>query len=402
MSVTLIVGDVHLGASLSVGKPGIGTALNSRIIDQSSLLDWIYETAINKLADAIIFTGDICEDSKPDYILLDIFIKFLKRCEIANIQIHIVAGNHDIKRAGNYYTSFLDLISSAEIHNTFIYKHVNTIYRAGACFTLFPYRDRRAFNCDSNVKAVEILADKLTYESAEMPVGWDRVLVGHLALEGSLPVGNEIDDLTNELMCPFKMFQDYDYVWMGHIHKPQVLSTKPYLAHVGSLDISDFGETEHTKIIIVFDTENPSKFIEIPVPSRPWRKISITVPNNTTDSTAFVVEEVSKIHQKLNLNAALLKIEIKLDGIDVKNVNRSEIEEAIYELGAFHISNFSEQRRVSVTPLNKQDDIDNTVTPKTAVKLYSEQLKFDSEEDKQNFIAYSNLVIEKFTLQRSK
>ena len=37
MSRVLIIGDPHLGKGISIGKPGIGIGLNSRIIDQKRI-----------------------------------------------------------------------------------------------------------------------------------------------------------------------------------------------------------------------------------------------------------------------------------------------------------------------------------------------------------------------------
>ena len=40
-------------------------------------------------------------------------------------------------------------------------------------------------------------------------------MVGHLAIEGSLFVGDEVDDVANELFCELAMFEGYDCVWIG-------------------------------------------------------------------------------------------------------------------------------------------------------------------------------------------
>jgi hypothetical protein len=58
MSQAIILGDVHLGKSMAIGKVGLGSALNSRIADQLNLLDWTLDQAIEHNADHIIITGN--------------------------------------------------------------------------------------------------------------------------------------------------------------------------------------------------------------------------------------------------------------------------------------------------------------------------------------------------------
>lgn len=395
MNKTLLVGDLHLGKGTSIGKPGIGTVLNSRISDQVKLLDWIIDTAIDNCVDTIIFTGDICEDVKPDYVLVNIFFQFLKKCEVHNIDIHIIMGNHDLRRTGSHYVSFLDLITTAELSNVSIHKQITTLHKHGVSFTLLPFRDKRSFNCSSNSEALNFLSEKFIYEIAEIPPGWDKVLVGHLALEGSLFVGDEIDDYANELICPLDMFSEYDYVWMGHVHRPQVLAKKPYLAHIGSLDLSDFGETDHKKILVLFDPDNPVKFTEIDVPTRPLRKVIIQVPSKF-ETTEYVLEQLQVINEVKPFQNAIVRVEVKITGLESKNLDREAVEKLIYDSGAHYICNISESRNVSVVPLNKQANVDNTIKPKVAVKLYADRLDFESEEDRDKYIELSNKVIDKF------
>jgi hypothetical protein len=45
MQSVIILGDVHLGKSVAIGKTGIGANLNSRVVDQTNLLDWTLDQA---------------------------------------------------------------------------------------------------------------------------------------------------------------------------------------------------------------------------------------------------------------------------------------------------------------------------------------------------------------------
>ncbi len=401
-STTLIVGDIHLGKGLSIGKPGIGGALNSRINDQVTLLNWIVDQAVENNAERIILTGDICEDVKPDYILIDFFVKFLKQCVAHNVEVDIIAGNHDIKRYGRNYRSVLDIISAAEIPRVHVHKKPTTVVTSGVGFTLLPFRDRKSLGCPTHDDAIKKVSDLLSYEVTEIPVTHDKVLVGHLAIEGSIFVGDEIDNYANELMCPLSLFSDYDYTWMGHIHRPQVRSKSPYISHVGSLDISDFGETDHTKILIVFDPSSPNKFKEIKVPSRPLRRVKMDVPVGFSP-TDFLIKQIKVMDAAQSFKDAIVRVEARLLDPNSEDIDRDKLETAIYKLGAFHICNISESKNIAVVPVSKQIFSNNDVaSPKAAVKIYADQLEFEKDSLKEKFISFSNEIIDEYFSKISK
>lgn len=392
----LIVGDLHLGKGIQIGRPGIGNNLNSRIIDQIKLLNWVADQAVENYVNAIILTGDICEAVKPDYILIEIFLDFLKKCISNNIEVHIIAGNHDLKRTGNRYSTYLDLISGMELDKVFIYKDISTVYYENIAFTFMPFRDLRSLNCKNQEEAFVRLSGLLAYESAGIPAAFIKVLVGHLAVEGSIYVGDEFDNSSNELMCPTSLFEKYNYTFMGHVHKPQELEEDPYVGHVGSLDLSDFGETDHTKIIILFDSDL-NNFKEISVPSRPLRHIPVNVPSGF-DPTTYVLKKIKAVHQKTPLTSAIVKIEIKLMDDAIDGTDRQSIENEVYNLGAFFII-LNESKMVSSIPLITQSQITNEIQPKAAVKVWAEKEDFLSDKEKNDFIDLANSIIIEYQLQ---
>ena len=144
-----------------------------------------------------------------------------------------------------------------------------------SAFTIAPFRDRKSFGSPSNSEAINILRETFTYELASIPITYKKIMIGHLAIEGSIPVGDEIDDMANELFCPLDMFNGYDYVWMGHVHKPQIMKkSNPYIAHIGSMDISNFGETDQKKYIVIINCDSGVKDFDIEyLPTRPLVKL---------------------------------------------------------------------------------------------------------------------------------
>ena len=359
MSV-IIVGDPHIGAGVSIGKTGLGSNLNSRIADQFNLLDFIFDQAVDNNSTDLIITGDVFEDPKPSSQLITMFISWLKKCASYGVNVHIITGNHDVLRSGNFYISPLDIISELELDNIFIYKSIDTLIIGTTAYTLVPFRDRKSLQCSTNNDAINIVGGLIKYELVGIPITYTKILVGHLAIEGSIPIGDELSDLNNELMCPINIFEGYDYVWMGHVHKPQVMSKNPYVAHVGSMDISNFGETEQKKHIIIFD----SNFDTIDLPTRKLKKINIIIPKDIKDTTKYVLDQL-----KDSYDNAILKVELSLEDKELPSVDKLTIEKALLSKGAFNISSISQSKKVNL--IKKDNSVNNTMSPLSAINTYA-------------------------------
>lgn len=372
MTQAIILGDVHLGKGINIGKTGIGANLNSRVADQLNLLDWTLEQAIDRHVDHIILTGDVFEEPKPHPSLITFFIAWLKKCQAYDVTVHIILGNHDMLRSGMVFTSPLDIIVEMDLEGINVYKDPDTILIGSTAVTLMPFRDRKSFSCSSNAEALGLLRDMLVYELASAPVTYKKVMVGHLAIEGSIPIGDEIDDMANELFCPVSMFEGYDYVWMGHVHKPQVMKKKnPYVAHVGSMDISNFGETDQKKYIVIFDCDSATNDYEIEyLPTRALKKLTISVPKDTDDPTQYVIDQIKKDGQ--DFNRSIVKVEVALTSPDLKSINKASIEKYLSEQGVFNVTNISESKKVALIKKDTNNTIDTKMDVPAAIKAYAE------------------------------
>jgi len=368
MNNVVILGDPHIGKSTNIGKAGIGTNLNSRISDQLDLLDWTLDQAIIKDAGHIIITGDIFEDPKPHPSLITLFMSWLNKCRIHNIFVHIILGNHDFLRSGNELYSPLDIIIEANLDNISVYKNINTICIDTTAFTMVPFKDRKSLNSSSNAAALTIIKDSLIYELASIPITYRKILVGHLAIEGSIPIGDEIDDINNELFCPLDMFKGYDNIWMGHVHKPQVMSKSPFVSHIGSMDISNFGETDQKKHIVVFDCDS-GIFSNIEIPTRPLKKICISVPKTVKKTTEYVIKELKKLGDIFS--KSIVRIEVYLESSDLKSINKSDIEKFLISSGAFSIAGISESKKISIIKKDVNNVLDTKMDMTSAIKTYA-------------------------------
>jgi len=391
---TIILGDVHLGRSLNIGKSGVGSNLNSRIIDQLNLLDWVLDLAIFRNIESIIITGDIFEEPKPTTTLITLFISWLNKCKVHNIDVHIIVGNHDLIRQGAVLSSPLDIITEIDFPNVSVYKSLDTIFLESTAFTLVPFRDRKSSGCESNAEALQMLNDSLIYELAGIPSTYNKVLIGHLAIEGSIPVGDEIDDMTNELYCPLSMFRGYDYVWMGHVHKPQKLGGKySGIFHIGSMDISNFLEIDQDKRIIIYDCNNNS-YTEEKLPTRPLCNFSISVPEDISDSTKFVIDSIS--NTKIDVANAIVKVDVIL-GEDVETLKKSKIAKFLVDAGAFNVTKIFESKKTKLIKRDSNNTIDIQMDVPAAIKSFAD-LYVDDDKRKE-YIEISMDIYEQYKLE---
>lgn len=389
------MGDPHVGKNTGLGRAVVGANLNSRIADQLNLLDWTLERALEHHLEHIIITGDIFEDPKPHPSLLTMFVSWLKKCQVHGVHVHIVRGNHDILRSGYVYTSPLDVIEEVELENVSIYKDINTIIIGSTAFTMLPFRDRKSFGVGSNAEAISLLKDSLTYELASIPVTYQKVLIGHLAVEGSIWVGDEFDDVSNELFCPLDMFQGYDYVWMGHVHKPQVMQKKsPYIAHIGSMDISNFGETDQKKFVVVIDCNEHDVWDTEDLPVRPLKQVTVVVPKDTEDTTRYVLDEIKK---EQFWDKAIVRVNVSLATPELKSINKTDIEKYLTSKGAFNVTSITESKKPVLVKKDNNNTIDTKMDVATSIKTYSE--KYIEDKVRPQFVELAMDILNLYRLE---
>lgn len=368
MSKFIILGDVHLGKGTSLGKNNLGFGINSRIQDQLKILDWVMHQAIDNHVSDIFVTGDIFEEPKPPLTLINLFISWLKDCNLHNVNIHIGLGNHDILRHGNSYVSSLDIIGSLDLSNTFVYSNLSTVYIGNYGIIVAPFKDRKSLFCNTNQEAADTLKTHFEYEISSIPNFCKKIMIGHFALEGSIFIGDEINDLVNEIFCSPDMLKGLDYVWMGHVHKPQVMQEQPYIAHIGSMDISDFGECDHEKYIIIFDTETDS-FVHKTIPTRKLKKIQISIPQDVEDGTAYILDYI----KSNEIDDAIVSLNVSTASDNTK-INKTQIEKTLISNGAFNISSFSQSKKINIIKKQGNEEFDVNIDVSSALNKYAKDL----------------------------
>ncbi len=250
--------DWHLGRSL-YGK--------SLLEDQAQVLDEFVRLAAELRPDAVLLAGDIYDRAVPPVMavsLLDAVLTELVRG--LGIEVVMIAGNHDGPErlafgAGLLAGSGLTVRGAIDVDARPLLLH--DAHGAVAIHPL-PYADplaaRAAFGVDEEAAAAldshhAALAAQLQRARQQQPANTRSVVLAHAFVAGgseseserSLAVGG------SGAVAP-SLFDGFDYVALGHLHRPQQVGDVR-LQYSGSLLKYSFDEVDHRKSVTLVELD---------------------------------------------------------------------------------------------------------------------------------------------------
>jgi exonuclease SbcD len=329
-----VIGDVHIGASYSLGHKDHSTGRNTRLLDYQKTLEKTITAMIDAGCEIIIFTGDIFEHRHPNALYQKIFSQHLYYALSNGIkEIHIVVGNHDQQRISDATT--ISYLQELALPNIIVHDNLDmvTIDKGGepeVNLLFFPYRDRKWLGVDSYGEAIEKLDSQLKYQLSCIDNSAPKLLVGHMTIEGTF-FADEYAELysENELFLPKEMFNNIDVTIMGHVHSPYVISEDPYIAYVGSMERRGAFEN-HDKKYAIIDTR--TKDIQYGIePCRNIYDIKIDLSDTVhgellMDKVASKIVEFSKAS---NIENAIVRVMLSIAADDSKFCFPRQLEEFI-------------------------------------------------------------------------
>lgn len=339
-----ILGDPHFGAGYSLGKIDTYRQLNSRLIDHSNTFDYVIDQIADDGVSHLVVTGDIYEHRRPEASQIAIFSEKLSHLADLGIHSHLVVGNHDLIRA--HKTTTIDMLHQLKLPMVHIHSDVDSFYcedaRGGPGLNLvfFPFRTRYMLQCPTNEKAVEYLSSRLEYEVSSLETMAPTVLIGHFALQGAKSQDISLEKhALYEIVLPLSMFSDLDMTIMGHIHQFQILSEKPLIAHLGSMERTDFGEAKYPKYFMTVETQNDDDSLAYafkPLPVRALYDITIDCAGKGDGVMAHVLGWLDDFASKRKMFGAIVRVEILVDEKDARTVNTAAVYSKLVKDMAVH------------------------------------------------------------------
>ena len=320
--------------------------MSTRLLDFLSSFDEIVDFAIKEKVDLVVFAGDAYKNRDPSQTHQREFARRIARLIEANIPVFLVIGNHDIPHASSRATS-LEIFPTLSIPKVYVADHLRTYtidtnagklqviaipwVRRG---TILSQEEARGLSPEEITEFIEDrITERLQKEAESLDPTIPTIIVGHITVSGattstekSMMLGHDHVVLPSNLSLP-----NIDYVALGHVHKHQVIESKPPIIYSGSLQKVDFSEENDTKgfCLVTLDPEkSPAtradwKFIA--THSRPFITIETDITESTIDPTNSIIETINK-H---DISGSVVRMKISVPEIRQSEINDTAIKDAL-------------------------------------------------------------------------
>lgn len=243
--------DLHLGKRINEF---------SMIEDQKYILTKIINVIDNEKPDGIIIAGDVYDKSVPPAEAIDIFDDFIVKLANRKLQVFIISGNHDSPERLAFGNRLMDI---SGIHFSPVYNGVVIPYRlideyGEVNVYMLPFikpAHVRRFYPD---ETIETYSDAMRVAINKMNISSDNrnILITHQFVTGAARSESEDVSVGGSDNVDASVFQGFDYVALGHIHRPQNIESEK-IRYCGTPLKYSFSEASHEKTVSIVELMKP-------------------------------------------------------------------------------------------------------------------------------------------------
>lgn len=212
--------------------------------------------------DALLVSGDIYDVSNPPTNIVSIFNEFILglRREFPDMAIIITAGNHDSAAKIEVYREVwkelgIDVIGKIERNGgEYTFKKSIIEIKDKGLVVAIPFVNRAYMRFGNDEKIPEkdffsqVAAEVQNNNLKDLPV----VLMAHLTVNGSDTEGHKMSVIGNvNAVSEAILDKIFDYIALGHIHKPQKIDSEGRIRYSGSPLAVNFDEQYQHSVSIV-------------------------------------------------------------------------------------------------------------------------------------------------------
>ena len=254
----------------------------SMLEDQRYILDQMLGIFEEQRVDGILIAGDVYDKVVPSAEAVQLFDEFITRLAKLKVPVYMISGNHDSAERLSFGAK---LFESNDIYISQVYdgkvKKVGLEDEYGLVNVyllpfLKPATVRHALQRDD----IESYEDGVmaALQECEVDASQRNVLVAHQFVTGADRCDSEEASVGGLDNVSAEVFDEFDYVALGHIHRPQKMGRET-LRYSGTPLKYSFSEVEHKKSVTIVELleKGNVQISTVPlVPLRDMRKVRVT------------------------------------------------------------------------------------------------------------------------------
>ncbi len=238
----------------------IGKRVNefSMCEDQKYILRQILQIIDDEEPDAVIIAGDVYDKSIPSTEAVELLDSFLYRLSKRRSEVFIISGNHDSPERLSFGSRLID---GSGIHIAPVYSgEIKPFSVKGVNIYLLPFikpaHVRRFFEdekIESYTDAMRVAIEKMGVDKAQC-----NILVTHQFVTGSDTTDSEDLSVGGSDNVDASVFEPFDYVALGHLHRPQNCGSEK-IRYCGTPLKYSFSEANDRKSVTVGELDGEKR-----------------------------------------------------------------------------------------------------------------------------------------------
>ena len=240
--------DLHIGKKVN----GFSMLEDQQDILFKKILPIVYE----EKPDCIIIAGDVYDKSIPPSEAVGLLDEFLVKLAERNLQVFIISGNHDSAERLAFGNRLID---KSGIHISPVYQKDTAAFTMKDDFGavniymlpfIKPVHVRTAFESDEIISYTD--AVRMAVSQMDINISERNILITHQFVTGAERSDSEDVSVGGSDNVDASVFDEFDYVALGHLHRPQNVGTKR-IRYCGTPLKYSFSEEKDNKSVTVVE-----------------------------------------------------------------------------------------------------------------------------------------------------
>lgn len=215
--------------------------------DTEYVLNQVVDTAIRERVEVVLISGDVFDRPNPSEEAIKMYVSFLKQLLDKNIKVIAISGNHD---SGIRLSAYKEILGKGyfvegEFNSPMRKVSLNDEYGPVNFYMLpffTPFIVKSNLKLEKGLENYDLAMDEII-KRENIDTSQRNIILAHQFIAGFKFGGSEEDfsysngdekNVAGVGIISLDKFQNFDYVALGHIHKPQKISRET-IRYSGSL-----------------------------------------------------------------------------------------------------------------------------------------------------------------------